>query len=331
MSQVLPPGVMQQIAENTLRWRVPEGIANARRNLPHIGRSVLDLAATVGSIAGSVIVVAAGPSLRRQEIVPRLKALKRRPFLVCCDGALAACLREDVVPDVVVSLDPHADRVVRWFGDRKLRERPEDDYYRRQDMDIDFRREEEKNREVLALVDRYGPRLRAALSTSVSLDVTERCAESGMELFWWNPLYDDWSLPKSRSREVFELTGRIPCMTGLGHCGGAAWVLAHAVLGARRVGIVGMDLGYPEGTSVVNTQFYEFVRHLSEEQAESFLVTVDNPHTQSSYLADPVYYWYRETFLDAVGRADCVTVNCSGEGTLFGDHVQWDTLERFAE
>jgi hypothetical protein len=335
VTQILPPEVTRQIAEDTQKWRAPAGLANAHRNLPFIRHSVLDLQRDLNAPVASAIVVAAGPSLRRQNIVARLKALERRPLLICCDGALASCLRADLVPDVVVSLDPHPDRIVRWFGDRNLRSRPDDDYYRRQDLDIDLRSmdsraEEAKNREVLALVDRYGSRLRAALSTSVALDVTERCIESGMPLYWWNPLYDDWSNPESYTRRVFELTGGIPCMTGLGHCGGAAWVLAHAVLGASRVGIVGMDLGYPDGTSVVNTQYYEFVRHLPSEQAERFLVRMDNPHTGTTYLTDPVYYWYRETLLDAVRRADCTTVNCSGEGTLFGQDIVWDTVEQFA-
>jgi hypothetical protein len=151
-----------------------------------------------------------------------------------------------------------------------------------------------------------------------------------MALYWWNPLYVDWSQPDSYTRRVFDLTGGIPCIPALGHCGGAAWVLAHAVLGARQVGIVGMDLGYPEGTSVVNTQYFEFVRDMPPEQAGRFLLRVENPHTGAAYLTDPVYYWYRETMVEAVRRADCVTVNCSGEGILFGAGVEWQTLEEFA-
>ena len=119
-------------------------------------------------------------------------------------------------------------------------------------------------------------------------------------------------------------------MTGLGHTGGAAWVLAHAVLGCSRVGIVGMDLGYPEGTSVVNTQYYDVVRDLSPEKAESLLLRIENPHSGEVYLTDPVYYWYRETMLDALQWADCVTVNCSGEGILFGKDIRWNSLEEFA-
>jgi hypothetical protein len=220
---------------------------------------------------------------------------------------------------------------VRWFGDTKLDERPDDDYYRRQDLDIHLRDDEySRNQEVIQIVNQFGPRIVAALSTSAAPDVVHRCHEAGMQIYWWNPLYDDWSDPDSYSRHVFDLTGGIPCMTGLGHTGGAAWVLAHAVLGCSRVGIVGMDLGYPEGTSVVNTQYYDVVRDLSPEKAEGLLLRIENPHSGEVYLTDPVYYWYRETMLDALQWAECVTVNCSGEGILFGKDIRWNSLEEFA-
>ena len=327
----LPDDTLKQIAENTLRLRAPTGIKNAQQNLPHIQHSILELPAALPTLRERAVVIAAGPSLHRQNIVPRLKELRDRFTVVCCDGALPACLRNDLIPDIVVSADPDRHRIVRWFGDPNLDKRPDDDYYRRQDLDIHLRENERvRNQEVIHTVNRFGPKMFAALSTSAAPDVTSRCREAGMQIYWWNPMYDDWAQPDSYSRQVFDLTGGIPCMTGLGHTGGAAWVLAHAILGCRRVGIVGMDLGYPDGTSVVNTQYYDIVRQLPLEKAESLLLRIENPHSDVVYMTDPVYYWYRETMLDAVRRADCYTANCSGEGILFGDGIQWVTLEKFA-
>jgi len=327
----LPQYILDRVAENTLRLRAPAGLRNAQFNLPHIERSILDLPAALPILHESVVVIAAGPSLRRQNIIPRLMALRNQFTMVCCDGALPACLREGLVPDIVVSVDPDEHRIVRWFGDSKLDKRPDDDYYRRQDLDVHMRDDERaRNQEVTRLVNRFGPKIAAALSTSAAPDVTSRCREAGMQIYWWNPLYDDWSKPDSYARKVYDLTGGIPCMTGLGHTGGAAWVLAHAVLGCRRVGIVGMDLGYPDGTSVVNTQYYDAVRQLPLENAESLLVRIDNPYSGEVYMTDPVYYWYRETMLDGARSAECETVNCSGEGILFGEGLEWGSLEEFA-
>jgi len=324
-----PPSVLERIADNTSRLRAPAGLANAQCNLSLIKRSVLEMASELPR-KPCAVVVAGGPSLKRQNIIRRIRDLQDRPLLVCCEVALAGCLREEVVPDVIISLDPHPHRIVRCLGDPQFHQRPEDDYFQRQDLDVELREDGAvQNELIMRLVNRYGSRICAALATSVNRQVAERCVESGMSLFWWNPLYDDWSQQASYTRRVFDLTGGIPCLNGLGHSGGAAWVLAHAVLGYKRVGIVGMDLGYPEGTSVVNTQYYDVVRHLPKAQAEQLLVTVENPVTGARYLIDPVYCWYRDAFLDAVRQADCVTVNCSGEGNLFGDGIEWCELEEF--
>ena len=112
---------------------------------------------------------------------------------MAADGALGACLRAGVVPHVVVSVDPHPERIVRWFGDPALTEVPADDYFRRQEMDPVQREDELRaNRALVELVDTYGPKMKVAAATSAAPAVVERCEQAGMELYWWNPMYDDY-------------------------------------------------------------------------------------------------------------------------------------------
>ena len=56
------------------------------------------------------------------------------------------------------------------------------------------------------------------ISTSAHPDVTKRCVESQMDLYWWNPIYDDYESPDSITRKLFE-KNRIPCMTTGGNVG----------------------------------------------------------------------------------------------------------------
>jgi len=103
-------------------------------------------------------------------------------------------------------------RVARWFGDPELEFRPDDDYFRRQDLDPYLGvNEYVRNRELIELVNRYGPSVKAVLATSVAPNVTRRVLEAGMAIYWWNPLYDDYDESGSYSRRVHELTG-VPCM-----------------------------------------------------------------------------------------------------------------------
>ena len=202
------------------------------------------------------LVVAAGPSLHRRRSLERLRTARFGGLVVAVDGALGACLRHGIVPDVVVSVDPHGERIVRWFGNPTLTAAPADDYFRRQEMDPVQRHDEvAANRELVELVDRYGPRMKVAIATSAAPAVVDRCEKAGMSLYWWNPMYDDYEAPDSVSRRLHG-ANRLPCLNGGGNVGTAAWVIARAVLGRRRVGIVGMDLSYAPGTPYARTQYY---------------------------------------------------------------------------
>ena len=47
------------------------------------------------------------------------------------------------------------------------------------------------------------------------------------------------------------------------------------------------------------------------------------------WFTDPVYYSYREAFLQLARQADCETVNCSEGGILFGDGLQFQPFAEF--
>jgi hypothetical protein len=307
-------------------------IDNAQRNLAHIdqGRSLAALhRAPIGS--DDAVVIAAGPSIKRQDPVAKLKAENFQGAIIATESALMYCLRNGVVPHLTVTLDPHASRIVRWFGDAKLSPAAiaADDYYSRQDMDEAFANEMRANQEALALLNEHGSKIRIALATSASQAVVERVLDIGMDIYWWNPMLDDPDVPGSRTAELQKLN-RLPAMNAGGNVGTCAWMLASAVLEKRRVALTGMDFSYYEGTPYRNTQYYnEAVALVGEENLDSIFMRVFNPFTGSWFFTDPAYMWYRECFLDMVADADCKTYNCTGGGILFGDNINFVTLEAF--
>ncbi len=305
------------------------GLENARLNGPRIGRSILELAAAPPGAGDAAIVVGAGPSLRRRRSLERLAASGFRGAIVAADGALGACLRAGVVPDVVVSVDPHRERIVRWFGDPTLIAPSKDDYFRRQEMDaVHAESELTANRQLLELVDKHGPSIHLAVATSASPAVVDRCTTAGMALFWWNPMYDDYDAPNSLSRRLHEANG-LPCLNGGGNVGTAAWVVAHAVLRKRHIGIVGLDFGYAPGTPYEKTQYYPELREMFGERFADAYVHVDNPYTGERWFCDPAYYWFRDVFLEMAAEADCQTVNCTEGGILYGSGVPMIGLDDF--
>lgn len=310
-----------------------EGVENARRNLPHLGagRSLAALRWEPVGRGDSAVVVAAGPSLHRTAVADQLLAHRFDGAVIATDSAMRYCLRAGIVPDLVVTLDPHAKRIVRWFGDPELTpaDLAADDYFSRQDMDRAFADEMRANEEILGLLDRYGKRIRLALSTSASAAVVGRARACGMQIYWWNPMYDDPLQPGSVTRALQDLN-RLPCVNAGGNVGAACWMMAHAVLGKKHVALTGVDFSYYADTPYRNTQYYrEAVALVGEDRLDSIYIRIFNPHLGAWFYTDPAYMWYRNVFLEMVPDANCLTYNCSEGGILFGDGVRFVPLREF--
>lgn len=318
------------IARQTLEKTAEAGWKNAQKNLPHIKKTILDLSPEATTkVTDSAIIISAGPSLHRKPAAQAILTSKFKGPIVATDGSLGYCLRNGLVPHYVVTVDPHATRIIRWFGDPALGHREPDDYFQRQDLDPALNREEvARNQELMELVNRYSSRIKAIISTSVSEEVTRRCLEAGMELYWWNPLYDDYDKPDSYSRRVYNLT-KAPCMVTGGNCGTSAWVFAHAILRSKRTALLGMDLSYPPDTPIQNTQYYREIVELFGDRAEEAFIRIYNPYLKQTWFTDPTYYWYQQSLLDLVRQADCETYNCTEGGILFGKGIKFTPLKDF--
>lgn len=306
---------------------------NARYNAQFLdrGQSLAALRKEVVGQGDSAVVIAAGPSIKRRDPAARIKAAHYKGAIVCTDSGIAYCLRNGIVPDLVVSLDPDATRIVRWFGDPELTKEKlaTDDYFRRQDMDTDFSNELRANDEVLELLNRHGKDMRIALCSSASKAVVDRVMTSGMSIYWWNAMLDDPDQPDSATRKLYEIN-RLPCLNAGGNVGTACWMMADAVLGKAEVALTGVDFSYYGDTPYVNTQYYhEAVALVGQENLDSIYIRLHNPYIDAEFYTDPAYMWYREAFLDMAQDAQCRTFNCTEGGILFGDKVDFIPLDDF--
>ncbi len=319
--------LVSRMPQLTARRHTELALSNARQNRPQIHQTIRDLAP--GNRMESAIIVSGGPSLHRKNSVGQILESDYEGVIISVDGALGHCLRNSLVPDYVVILDPHPTRVIRWFGDPDLTSTDDDDYFRRQEMDPYLCTQEiARNQELVDLVDKHGPQIKAVLATSCSPRVAQRCADAGMVLFWWNPLLDDYKSPGSVTRELYR-SNKVPCMASGGNVGTASWVFAHAIMGFEDIALVGMDFGYAPGMSQENTQYYKEIVELFGAKAGNAFIDVDNPYLNETWFTDPAYYWYREGFLDMAPRARCRTFNCTEGGILTGDGITFIPLREF--
>lgn len=330
MKTALSSRELDLVGQATFKKTAEIGFAHAQENLPYMANTILDVPKPAPSKGRSAVAMSAGPSLHRRKTIQSLLDLQYKGTVVAADGALGYCLRHGLVPDYVVTVDPHPYWIMRWFGDPDFDRRPEDDYFRRQDLDPALNtRERERNDELIELVNRHGPRIKVIIATCVAPNVTRRCLQAGMPLYWWNPICDDYDDPASHTRRLYDLTG-MPCMVTGGNCGASAWIFARAILEKDPVAIVGMDLGYAPGTPLRRTQYYhELIKFYPEDQLEQAYVRVPNPHLNETWYTDPTYYWYRQCFLDVVRQSGWTAYNCTEGGTLFGEGIQCMALDEF--
>jgi hypothetical protein len=325
LARTLPGITLEKVAQVSLD--------RARENLPYSSRSILDLRPSLSQAKlESAIVICAGPSLHRRDVAQQIKDSDYTGLLIATESAMAYCLRNDLVPDVVVTVDPHAKRIVRWFGDLDLTQKDldDDDYYRRQDLDPGLRKNEIiVNEELLSLVDKHGAKIKIAIATCASDAVVKRAIESGMEPFWWNPYLDDFDNSGSLTRELFSLN-RLPCLNAGGNVGTACWVIGHSILGIPEIALTGMDLSYYDDTDYSETQYYyELLDLVGEENLDEVFSHIENPYLGRTWFTDPTYYWYRDIFLEMAPDAPCRTLNCTEGGILFGEGVEFVPLNDF--
>jgi len=320
---------LARITEGTYRRCIERGIEHARLNQRYIKKTIKDLRRELaGGPPRPSLVVSGGPSLHSNKHIQVFKNEEFNGTIIAADGSMGHCLRHGIVPDYVITVDPDPHRIIRWFGDTRLAERPEDDYFQRQDLDPEIRENEiRRNEETIELVNTYGPQIKLIISTSVTPEITERALEAGMDLYWWTPLYDDFGLDDSASKQLCREL-KVPCMTTGGNVGSSCWVFAQAILQSDPILMVGMDFSYPPGTDVYNTQYYDVLKDLFPDDPSKGLISVYNPHLDQDWQTDPAYYWYSKCFQEMVPAAVGKTINCTEGGILFGDGIEWKTFQQ---
>lgn len=326
----LSEGHLEHIARITFRKCADIGLKHARENMPYIKKTILELRRETFGLKPAVV-VSAGPSLHIQNPAETLIKRGYDGDIVCADGALYYCLRKGLIPDCVLSVDPHPVRMIRLFGDPNLQEAQADDYFRRQDLDPALNKDElARNQEIIALVNKYAKKIKLIISTSVSPAITHRCIEAGMELYWWTPIYDDYNKEGSLTKKIFDMTG-VACMATGGNVGTSCWVFANTILRAKDIALVGMDLSYAPGTPLYRTQYYHELKEDFKENFSDAFIEIYNPYLQQTWFSDPPYYWYRESFLELAENTPAKTYNCTEGGVLFGKGIEFIKLDDFLD
>ena len=324
--------INQKINQVTLKSIISETMANIRYNTKYT-KNASSIAELKGKFSDKIgVVVGSGPSLRKIDQTKYLKKYRNFFFIIACDGALYYLLNKNIVPDLVVTLDPHPTRIARWFGDKTLNLKTiqKDNYFRRQDLEIRFQNELKSNREMIKLFDKNSQKIKVAICTSSSKLVVKRLLASKSKLFWWNPFLDDTKKKNSLSKKIFRIN-KLPLINTGGNVGSAAWMIADQVFGFEDIVLLGMDYAYYLDTPISNTQYFDAIEKIAKNKIElrKFYRKILNPHIKKSFYTDHVYLWYRKNFFEMINNTQSRTINCTQAGVLFNKKIMWTSLKKF--
>lgn len=306
--------LLREIPQLGVDWHRDTILANSRRNGPLATQSVRLLR----RVRKPVLVISAGPSLYRQGVLQQLAKWHTEFVTVAIDGAYIQCLRAGIIPNYVMTLDPHPTRIVRWFGDPDFAKNSAgDDYFARQDLDEAFRTNAlQTNAENIALIDQHRVHSKLIICCTAPENVVART--HAFDRYWFAPLVDNPHSVTSITREIAGETG-LPSINTGGTVGTAAIIFAHTVLRAARIGVVGMDLGYYSDTPLERTQSWNMLKDNAER--DSYYVTLNHPQWGPCYV-DPTYFFYRQNLLQLLKSGGFTLHNCTGHGSLYGPHVE---------
>ena len=324
--------VVESISEIGVDWHTQTILTRATENARVIDKTIRDLPTLESAKRSRAVVVSAGPSLHRTNALDTLAKSDFDGAIVAIDGSYIKCLQAGVVPDYVLTLDPHHSRIVRWFGDPDFETNvANDDYFSRQDLNVDFREQSiVRNQENIRLVDEYAAQTKLIMACTAPANVVERASNAGFDTYWWMPLVDDPDQAESLTSQMREIT-RLPAFNTGGNVGTAAWVFARCWLGIEQTAVLGMDLGYPPGTPYQQTQtYYELRERFGEAfSPKNCFPVIPSPATDEPWFTDPTYYWYRKNLLDLLSSNQIELINCTEGGTLHGPYVKLVQLKHF--
>lgn len=260
----------------------------------------------------SSIIIGKGPSVAEKNHLELLEKSSYDGIIVCTDIMLITALKAGITPDkfpdyfvLTVDGDPEQENL---YND--------------------------------PIVEQYSDKLKIILSTCASPKVINVCKKFGLDVYWFNPLMDDFRKDGSFSKIMKIMTkseknpkGMTSLQTG-GNVGSNSWVFSWAVLGNSPTVLIGLDFGYPASTKIEETQHYQHLLKCYDNDVER----VKNDHKilfnkdfNCDVLIDPIYDYYREGFCNLVIHTPkwVRTINSTEGGSLFGQRIECMKFSEF--
>lgn len=288
---------------------MPLWMKNFADNIPRIrdGKNIRELVSPGIAVPPNhrIIVVGRGPSIFKKKHLELLAKSGYKGDVITTDGMLIECLKNGVVPTYVASLDGNP-ICKKWFDD--------------------------------PIVDEHAPKIKALLCSQVNIETYQRAKQAGLDIYWFNPNYDDVEVRDSLTKMQLYMTmspknpGGSLGVECKGNVGSFSVIFCWSALKKMDVCLIGMDMGYPVDMPLEETYYYsKALDYLGVLEANTNYEKVYHPVFKTESRIDPVFKQYRATLLDAFYKKPkwARICNCSEGGTIFHQNVECIKFEEW--
>jgi hypothetical protein len=263
----------------------------------------------------AAIIIARGPSIKKNKHLELLAKSSYRGAIVCCDGALINVLKAGITPDkfpeyYVVTID----------AGESIKDLYNDPY-----------------------VDKYGKKIKGIFATVAHPLAVERARQAGVKIHWLHALFDYGEGKKSFNqisalmvRTKNHLTGLPAIQTG-GNIGTSSWFVSWQILKRSVIALIGVDHSWNENDTweLIISHGYGHPNKVDfDKNSTTFkrlFPKIYNPEFKCHCILDPIFQYYSSALKEFIRRSPpwVNTINATEGGCIFGDRITCMTLTNF--
>lgn len=228
----------------------------------------------------------------------------------CCDKVLSYCLKHDIVPQIVATVD--ASSKIHGFYTH-------------------------------GIIRKYAPEINAVFPSFIHPDIVKTWQSYHGKIYWFstiidNPEYPDHKLNAHSATYLLHLLSKKSMLSGIGNVGATLWNIA-TELEASPIILVGFDFSeqvVDKSEAIWFNQMVGMFMHGSQtpRQAQDSAANLHQPELNPDFISDrddpPYYtkgepigylinpYWknYRELFAKHIVESGIHTINATGGGSI---------------
>lgn len=260
-----------------------------------------------------VLVIGAGPSLKKHNHLEKLANSNYQGAIICTDRSLIPALKAGVTPErfsnfYVVTIDAYKE--IQKYYDNEI-------------------------------VKKYGHLIKGIFSVLTFPEVVNKARNSGIKIHWIHTLFDYDDGQKSFNHisalmiRAKNPKHKLPAIQTGGNVGTSSWFIGWKILKSKTICLIGMNHGWEEDDPKDLIYSHGHVGDISkiksnEENFENLFPKIFNPFFKTNCILDPIFQYYSSTLKEFILRSpkEVSTINATEGGSLFGERI---TCVKFTE